>query len=53
MSNTLNKKKIFTHEGMRNITAFLEILRRIHARLMAEGYVLENGEFVKPDESDQ
>jgi hypothetical protein len=53
MQSTRQKDNIFSEEGLCNIVAFLEILRRIHARLIAEGYVLKNGVFVKPDDSDK
>lgn len=38
----------FTDEQVEQIAGFLDVLKRIHIRLMAEGYTLKDGKFVKP-----
>jgi hypothetical protein len=39
---------IFAEQGMRNIAAYLDALKRIHIRLLAEGYRIIDGAIVPP-----
>jgi len=39
---------IFTDQGMRDIAAYLDTLKRIHIRLMIEGYRIVDGRLVRP-----
>lgn len=39
----------FSEEGITNVVAFLETLRGVHARLLAEGFVIDNGRVVEKD----
>ena len=39
---------ILTEEEMRNIAAYLDALKRIHIRLMIEGYRVVDGKIVPP-----
>jgi hypothetical protein len=47
MSNS--DENSFSGEGIENVVAFSEILRRVHMRLMAEGYVIQDGHVLKID----
>jgi len=46
--NQQQKTDIFTNEGIRHISAFSETLKRIHIRLINEGYIIKNGIIMKP-----
>jgi len=37
----------FSEPQIQGFVEFSEILRRVHARLIAQGYVLENGKFTQ------
>ncbi len=39
---------IHTQEQLENLAGFAVILKRIHVRLITEGYVLKDGKFTKP-----
>ena len=41
-----------SEETIRSLQELGEVYRQIHRRLMSEGYIFQNGEFVKPGESD-
>jgi hypothetical protein len=44
------KNKIhFCDEGVRNIVTLASILKRIHVRLMSEGYTFKDGILTKPN----
>ncbi len=40
------KQLIFTDQGIRNFSAFSAVLKRIHTRLMSEGYTIKNGKLI-------
>ncbi len=42
-----NKTKTLSDETMKSAVAFGEILRRIHNRLIAEGYEIKDGKVIK------
>ncbi|HTA26993.1 MAG TPA: hypothetical protein VK809_04355 [Bacteroidia bacterium] len=42
---------VLTEETIRAVRKLGDVLRRIHDRLISEGYVLENGEFVKSNDT--
>ena len=46
--NTTSEKRIFTDEGIKNISRFQDTLKRIHIRLISEGYVIKDGKIEKP-----
>lgn len=49
-----NSKKLetFTEQGIQNISDFSDILKRIHIRLISEGYIIKDGLITKPIEND-
>lgn len=44
VSDTQN---IFTDNGVENIASFCNTLKKIHTRLLSEGYVFKNGAIIK------
>ena len=46
--NTTPEKRIFTDEGIKNISRFQDTLKRIHIRLISEGYAIKDGKIEKP-----
>lgn len=48
MYTVTEKNIIFSDQGIKNIAAFSETLKKIHARLINEGYVIKNGEIIPP-----
>lgn len=38
----------FTDEDIERLIAFSATLKRIHVRLLTEGYVIKDGEFINP-----
>ena len=40
--------EFFTEEGIKNISRFQDTLKRIHIRLISEGYVIKDGNIEKP-----
>jgi len=44
----LAKTEIFTEEGIKNICRFQDTLKRIHIRLINEGYTIKDGKIEKP-----
>jgi len=38
----------FTEEGIKNISRFQDTLKRIHIRLISEGYTIKDGKIEKP-----
>src|SRR5712691_8559020 len=47
MENTKTMHEIFSEDATRNIVAFSALLRRVHARLLAEGFDIENWQIVE------
>jgi 23S rRNA maturation-related 3'-5' exoribonuclease YhaM len=43
-----SQTNIFTEEGIKNISRFQDTLKRIHIRLISEGYVIKDGKIEKP-----
>ena len=43
-----DKTELFSQEGIKNISRFQDVLKRIHIRLVSEGYVIKNGSIEKP-----
>ncbi len=43
------KPKIFSETGLGNLVGFSATLQRIHNRLIAEGYKIENGRIIAPE----
>jgi hypothetical protein len=35
-------------EAIKNIAALQDVLKRVHVRLISEGYIIKNGSIVKP-----
>jgi hypothetical protein len=46
-------RRIFNEEEMRNIAAYFNTLKRIHIRLLIEGYRIVDGEIVRPRQNDE
>ena len=42
------KQLSFTDQDIRNFSAFSTTLKRVHVRLMSEGYTVIDGKLVKP-----
>ena len=40
--------KIFTSSETENIVSFYATLKRIHERLISQGYIIENGKIIPP-----
>lgn len=51
MDKEQQKLDIFTQEGIRHISGFSNTLKRIHIRLISEGYVIKDGLIIKPASS--
>ncbi|MCX6718007.1 MAG: hypothetical protein NTY81_00185 [Candidatus Staskawiczbacteria bacterium] len=47
-ANETSPANIFTEEGIKNISRFQDTLKRIHIRLISEGYVIKDGKIEKP-----
>jgi len=43
-----SQTNIFTEEGIKNISRFQDTLKRIHIRLISEGYTIKDGKIEKP-----
>jgi 23S rRNA maturation-related 3'-5' exoribonuclease YhaM len=43
-----SQTNIFTDEGIKNISRFQDTLKRIHIRLISEGYTIKDGKIEKP-----
>lgn len=41
---------LLTDEAVRDLVALAEIVRKVHARLMAEGYVIQDGRIRKRED---
>lgn len=39
---------ILSNEQIRDVVAFSETIRKIHARLIAQGYLIKNGKIIPP-----
>jgi hypothetical protein len=50
MEPKTEKSRIFSDQAIKNIAAFSEVLKKIHIRLISEGYVIEDGKVYKPEE---
>ena len=48
MADDTKGNTIFTEVQMRDLHAFGEILKQIHYRLEAEGYIIKDGKIVPP-----
>jgi len=46
--NETSQTNIFTEEGIKNISHFQDTLKRIHIRLISEGYTIKDGKIEKP-----
>ena len=44
------EQKIFSETGLGNLVGFSATLQRIHNRLLAEGYKIENGRITAPQQ---
>ncbi len=49
MNDSLVKNSIFNQNEIDNFVAFSSTLKRIHNRLISEGYVIEQGKIYKPE----
>lgn len=47
MNESIENKSIFSQEGIDNFVAFSSTLKRIHNRLISEGYIIEEGKITK------
>lgn len=45
------KHEIFSDQGINNIVEFSDTLKRIHIRLINEGYVIKDGKVYKLDDN--
>jgi hypothetical protein len=43
-----SQTNIFIEEGIKNISRFQDTLKRIHIRLISEGYTIKDGKIEKP-----
>lgn len=48
MTKPYKKKYRFTEEGIKNIIALAKTLKRIHIRLIKEGYIIKDGQIIEP-----
>lgn len=48
MDANSEKARIFSDQGIINIVAFSETLKKIHIRLIRDGYVVKYGKVYKP-----
>jgi hypothetical protein len=46
---TLQQNQIFTKEQILNFAGFYNALKKVHNRLVSEGYICRNGELISPD----
>lgn len=42
------QNQIFTEEQIQNFAGFFNSIKKVHTRLIREGYIIKNGEVVKP-----
>lgn len=42
------KSAIFSDQGIQNIAAFSSTLKKIHIRLISEGYTIKDGKIYRP-----
>ena len=49
--NYETKHEIFSDQGINNIVEFSDTLKRIHIRLINEGYVIKDGKVYKLDDN--
>ena len=52
MENKTRKNRIFTDKEIENFVGLFEILKRIHIRLVNEGYTIENDNIIPPKDKD-
>ncbi len=48
MMTSTEKNTIFSDQGIQNITALSSTLKRIHIRLISEGYIIKDGKIYRP-----
>lgn len=48
MQTETNKKVIFTDKQIQNFVGFFNAIKRVHVRLIREGYIIKNGRIIKP-----
>lgn len=48
--NDENTNEIFSEETIQSLVGLGEILRKIHNRILSEGYVFKDDQFIKVDE---
>jgi len=53
METSTEKSRIFTDQGIKNIIAFSDTIKRIHIRLIKEGYIIKDGEIIPPKEKNK
>ncbi len=41
----------FTEQGIKHIVAASEVLKKIHIRLISEGYIIQEGKITRPQNS--
>ncbi len=49
MNEDLKNNKLFQKEEINNFVAFSSILKRIHNRLISQGYVIKDGQIIKAE----
>ena len=49
MSENILKIERFSKEEVNGLVGFSDILKRIHIRLISEGYTIKEGKFYKPE----
>jgi len=50
MTTTMVKSSILSQNAIDNFVAFSSTLRRIHTRLIDEGYTIKDGKIIRPND---
>lgn len=52
MENQNQQNQIFTDEQIQDFADFFNAVRKVHYRLISEGYSIKDGQVTKPDKDD-
>lgn len=52
MDTSIKNPNNFNDTQVNNLVAYISTLKRIHQRLLQEGYIIKNGIFIKPIKKD-
>lgn len=53
MENNKLQNQIFSNEQIQNFVGFYAAIKRVHLRLISEGYIIKNGEVFPPKKMEE